>query len=282
MFPFQLAFMEIHMQQMDHIDAIRWLDTDACAYMAERSRGHRVCSYEAAVDRKKKRNEQMRLTQNRMRSTRFGCGSPNGIEKLFNFHWKIRKFHELFDSCRVAGVNIWIKLSALTHSSVEIWWWLRVCRHAAHRCETANEFTFDCPWLRCVHKSMLISFIVRLHFDSWSVCVSKGFPAFHSIGEWPIANDENVQKCVSEGLLSCLSCGRRRPPPPLSSPWSRMHIAHWPFQLRVLLALCKDRTWQQWFPQTPCEFKIIVYWDTDAILSGDAAVKPIEIESQTW
>lgn len=37
MFSFQLAFMEIHMQQMDHIDAIRWLDTDVCAYMAERS-----------------------------------------------------------------------------------------------------------------------------------------------------------------------------------------------------------------------------------------------------
>lgn len=46
------------------------------------------------------------------------------------------------------------------------------------RCEStlkSKRNYADRPWLRCVHKSMLISFIVRLHLDSWSVCVCMGF-----------------------------------------------------------------------------------------------------------
>lgn len=93
-----------------------------------------------------------------------------------------------------------------------------------------------------------------------------------------MASDENVKKCVTEALLSCLSCDRRR---------RRRHRYHRQQRRRRLLLLSAmhnghfTRNLQKqklWFPQTRYEIKIIFfYWETDAILDADASANPIEI-----
>lgn len=72
------------------------------------------------------------------------------------------------------------------------------CSHES--CAAHNESMRKCkriqvgrPWLRSVYKSMLISFIVRLYFDSWTRLHVHMFLAFHSIWKWPAASDENVK-----------------------------------------------------------------------------------------